>query len=153
MLAVAIGVLAIAGATLIMRSALVGVVRLSKERAAFASQRHDRDVRRAASPVERIFAEHWDGPPVGSDRFKQIWTSLARYLEIDAELMRPGDRVAEVVVATEHFGPDCNVLVEFIRDYLPHADPDDVLRDIAGDESVTIGDLIGEILSRQERPR
>jgi len=150
-LEMAIGILFASGAAMLIHHALSSLTRLSKERAAFKSRRSERDRGRVVKSVERILREDWEGPPVDIAQFKRVWTSLAFYLDIDSELMRPTDRVADIMVATENFGPDSFDLMEFYLDFLPRADAHEVLEDVARNENGTIGEMIREVLQRQGR--
>jgi len=122
----------------------------AKERAEYRRRCRSRDEGRLAVPVDELFSRHYVGPPIEVELFREIWESLASYLEIDPELMRPTDRVADLMmVSTKYYGPDSLDLLEFFQDFLPdHMDANEVLQSVCGDENESVGDLVGAVVSR-----
>lgn len=144
-----IGILLASFVVVVVYAAIVGYIARSKELAVYQSRCRKRDTKHATKPIDAILAEDWGGPTIDLAEFKQIWASLASHLGIDPHRMRPSDRVSDIMVTTAHHGPDSYDLLEFIQDFLPHADPCEVLEDIAHDERETVGDLIRGVLLRR----
>lgn len=149
-LKLAVGVLVAVLAIMVVYATATGWVVRLRERADYRQRCRERDARHASKPVKAIHAEDWEGPPTNFARFKRIWTSLASHLEIDPELMRPSDRVADIMVSTEHYGVDSDDLIDFFLEFLPRSDPDEVLQEVAGDESESVGDLVRAVVVRQQ---
>lgn len=147
-LELAIGALLAAGVTLLIHAALHAAASRSKERALFKSLQNERDARRTTKPIERIYAEDWGDPRLTLAEFDRIWKSLATSFEIDPTLMRPGDPIADTIVATESFGPDGFECVEFIIDNLPRVDARIALAALEQGEIETVGDLLRAIIRR-----
>src|SRR5690606_2974129 len=97
--------------------------RFASDRAAHRQRQEMRDRDRTAKRIEFILAEEWHGPAMEIGEFKRIWRSLASHLEIDPKLMRPSDRVEDVMVSTKFCGPDSEDIADFFFDFLPHKDP------------------------------
>ena len=149
-LRLAIGVLLICLVGVLVYAARTGWIVRSNELAVYRQRRHERDRGRAAKPIEAILTEDWDGPPIDIARFRRIWIALASYLEIDPELMRPTDRVENIIVSTDNYGPDGEDLVDFFLDFLSHTDTYKVLADVARHEDESVADLILAVISRQQ---
>ncbi len=123
----------------------------NREHAEYRRRCRARDSGRTAMPVDEVFSRHYAGAPIDIARFREMWVSLASYLEIDPELMRPTDRVADIMsVSTEHFGPDSLDLLEFFLDFVPHLDANQVLESVAKNEDENVGDLVSAVVFRQE---
>lgn len=121
----------------------------SKDIARYRLLQSRRDEGRTPKSVERIFAEEWCEPTTDIGCFRQRWTSLASRIEIDPELLRPDDRLDDVMVSTGTYGPGSEDLAEFVLDWLPHADPFDVLADVGlQDQSGTVRDIINAVTFR-----
>lgn len=150
-LAIAIGILTVLLVVVVAYSGIVGWAVRSEERATYRLRCKQRDTKHAVKSIEAILAEDWEGPVIDLPKFKQMWISLASHLEVDPERIRPSDRIADIMVATKHYGPDSYDLIEFIQDFLPHDDADKVLGEVAGDENESIGDLVRAVVVRSGR--
>ena len=84
----------------------------------------DRVRGRQPKSIQRILEEDWRGVPVSPERFVQLWRCAARAMHIDPELMRPGDKVDDLIVPIDilTYDPSFDIL-EFFSGCSPSDDP------------------------------
>lgn len=109
--------------------------------------RRARVVGRVPRPLEEILANEWPGPPVDLAVFKPLWLGAAKCFRIDAELMKPSDRIEELIVHSEHFGhTGYDDIFFYLLGFLPHDDASA----IAGQHDIhTVAELILAVMSRK----
>jgi len=115
--------------------ALIGVLAYAlyvpwrDRRRAYPAFREQMDARvrgRSARAVDVILTETWGSmrgvPDVG--QLRPVWLDLARYLQIDLEMLRPSDSIAALYVGSEWFWPDLgDEFIDFFAEWVPDADP------------------------------
>ncbi len=147
-IAIAIALLIGLAATLLSYRLLVDMRRRVADRAAFKKLKDARDRSRVRKSLPCIYTDDWKDPQCDYKVFERVWMSLARYMEIHPELLRPDDRLSDIVIATEYSGPDCYDLYEFARDLLPDADRGELLSYIERSREETVGNFVRDLLHR-----
>lgn len=148
-LEMALGVLVASFVAVIGRAAWILASEYAKDNADYREFCRQRDAGRCRKAVDRILAEDWRGSPADERDFREVWRRLASCLEIDEELLRPDDRVSDVIVSSERFGPDSYDVVDFFDDLVPGEDPFTLLEQVARDEQETVADIVEAVLSRR----
>jgi hypothetical protein len=116
-------------------------------RTAYAAARGQRDAIKTKLPSIAIVAANW---PTNEDAI-ELWTSLAKTLDIHPDLMRPSDRISDIIVDSGNLGTDTYDLAIWLINHEVRAKPYDLLEMLhsrfGGQESVK--DMIDLVLAHR----